>query len=313
MIHPPRHIVSGGAMTTTLTTPASLLTEFLEDCDNLFVLTGAGCSTDSGIPDYRDAEGSWKVSKPIQYGDFVRSVAVRRRYWARSFVGWRRIEQAQPNDVHRALVRLEEAGKTSVLVTQNVDVLHQRAGSREVIDLHGRLDRVECLGCGTSFERQQFQEELERLNPGWFGEVEEARAAVRKMAPPGAEEVVGVETVRPDGDVDLGAVEYSAFQVPPCLRCGGVLKPAVVFFGEAVPKPRVARALTALGRSDGLLVVGSSLMVWSGYRFARKAHELGIPIVILNLGKTRADDEATLKIPAHCGETLTAAVGRLGI
>jgi NAD-dependent SIR2 family protein deacetylase len=300
-------------MTTTLTTPASLLTEFLEDHDRLFVLTGAGCSTDSGIPDYRDAEGSWKVSKPIQYGEFVGSEAVRQRYWARSFVGWRRIERAEPNEVHRSLARLEDAGKVEVLVTQNVDVLHQRAGSREVIDLHGRLDTVECLECGTSFQRQQFQDELERLNPGWFDEVEEARAAVREIRPPGAEEVVGVEKVRPDGDVELGAVEYSAFQVPPCPRCGGVLKPAVVFFGEAVPKPRVARAFEALERSDGLLVVGSSLMVWSGYRFARKAHELGIPLVILNLGKTRADDEATLKIPAQCGETLTAAVGRLGI
>lgn len=281
---------------------ADRLLEFLDAHRRLMVLTGAGVSTDSGIPDYRDAAGSWKVRRPIQFREFVGSDAVRQRYWARSFVGWRRIEQARPNATHGAIARLEAAGRVDLLVTQNVDSLHQRSGSRAVVDLHGRLDAVECLGCRVRFGRTAFQEELERLNPGWFGAVGA-----------GPEEAVGVVAERPDGDVELGDVDYSAFRVPTCPHCAGVLKPAVVFFGEQVPRERVARAMGCLETSDGLLVVGSSLMVWSGYRFVRRAAELGRPVAIVNLGKTRGDGEATLKIESPCGELLPRVVERLGV
>ncbi len=258
----------------------------------LFVLTGAGCSTESGIPDYRDADGEWKHRQPMQYREFVGSAAARRRYWARSLVGWRRIAGAEPNPAHYALGKLEAAGKVRCLVTQNVDRLHRKAGSRRLIDLHGRLDRVECLGCRTSFRRDAFQRELERLNPGW-GDAE--------------------ATIAPDGDARLGAVDTVSFKVPDCPRCGGTLKPAVVFFGEKVPRRRVERAFAALEEADAVLVAGSSLMVYSGYRFARAAAERGLPLALVILGRTRAEDEATLKLIGRCGELLPRAVARLGI
>ncbi len=250
-----------------------------------FVLTGAGCSTESGIPDYRDADGEWKHRRPMQYREFVGSAAARQRYWARSFVGWQRIATAKPNAAHRALADLEAGGRTTCLVTQNVDRLHHKAGSRRLIDLHGRLDRVECLKCHTKFRRDLFQRELERLNPGRTP----ATASV----------------ITPDGDAELSAADIEGFHVPPCPRCGGVLKPEVVFFGEQVPKRRVERAFQALEESDAMLVAGSSLMVFSGYRFARAAKEHGIPLVLVNLGRTRADDEATFKVEGRCGEVLS--------
>ena len=255
------------------------------------MLTGAGCSTESGIPDYRDADGEWKHRRPMQYREFITRPAARRRYWARSLVGWRRIAAAEPNPAHRALARLEEAGRVRCLVTQNVDRLHGKAGSRRLIDLHGRLDRVECLGCRTSFRRDLFQRELERLNPGW------TRTAAE---------------ITPDGDADLGAVDTDAFRVPGCPRCGGTLKPAVVFFGEQVPRRRVDRAFAALEEADAVLVAGSSLMVFSGYRFARAAAERGIPLALVNLGRTRADGEATLKVEGRCGEVLPRLAELLG-
>ena len=260
----------------------------------LLVLTGAGCSTESGIPDYRDAAGEWKHRRPMQYREFVTSPAARRRYWARSFVGWRRIAAAEPNPAHRALARLEEAGRVHCLVTQNVDRLHHQAGSRQLIDLHGRLDRVECLQCRTSFRRDDFQRELERRNPAT---ADRATAAPAEIAP--------------DGDADLGEVDTDGFRVPGCPRCGGVLKPAVVFFGEQVPRRRVGRAFAALREADAMLVAGSSLMVFSGYRFARAAAERGLPLALVNLGRTRADGEATLKVEGKCGEVLPRLVDRL--
>ncbi len=268
------------------------LVDLLASSRELFVLTGAGCSTESGIPDYRDADGEWKHRQPMQYRQFVGSAAARRRYWARSLVGWRRIAEAEPNAAHHALRRLEAAGKVRCLVTQNVDRLHRKAGSRRLIDLHGRLDRVECLGCRTSFRRADFQLQLERENPGWGA----ADAAIA-----------------PDGDARLGDVDTAAFAVPDCPRCGGILKPAVVFFGEQVPRRRVARAFAALEQADAVLVAGSSLMVFSGYRFARAAAERGLPLALVNLGRTRADGEATLKLVGRCGELLPQAVARLGI
>ncbi len=272
-------------------TDAERLAGFVAAARRLLVVTGAGCSTESGIPDYRDAEGGWKHSPPMPYRDFAGDRAARRRYWARSRRGWARIDGAVPNGAHLALARLEAAGHLHHLVTQNVDGLHRKAGSRRVIDLHGRLDRVECLGCRTGFPRSRFQEELERLNPG-----------------PGP----SVTRFRPDGDAVVTAEAVAAFRLPVCPRCGGDLKPGVVFFGEPIPRQRTAAALARLAEADAVLVVGSSLMVGSGYRFARAAARRGLPLALLNLGRTRADAEATLKVAARCGETLPAVAELLG-
>lgn len=261
------------------------LAEFARRHCRLLVLTGAGCSTGSGIPDYRAADGSWKRQPPVQYQDFVRSAGVHRRYWARSLLGWPRIRDARPNATHQALATLERQGRLHWLLTQNVDGLHQRAGSERVIDLHGRLDTVVCLDCGRSVGRDVVQEELERTNPLW------AELAV---------------TVAPDGDADPGDVDYDDFRPPVCAGCGGMLKPDVVFFGEQVPKRTVADAFDRLEEADALLVVGSSLMVWSGYRFVRAARAAGKPVAAVNLGRTRADAELDLKVEVACDRALTA-------
>jgi NAD-dependent SIR2 family protein deacetylase len=250
----------------------------------LVVVTGAGCSTESGIPDYRDENGAWKHKRPVQYQDFIGSDGTRRRYWARSLIGWRRMESARPNAAHHALAALESAGRIHGLITQNVDGLHHKAGSRNVIDLHGRLDRVECLGCHAAISRGRFQLELDRLNPDWRGLKVEAA---------------------PDGDALIENADFDSFAVPACPDCGGVLKPGVVFFGEAVPRERAARACAWLEEADALLVVGSSLMVWSGYRFARRAAERGIPIAAINRGRTRADDKIALRVNESCATVLT--------
>lgn len=270
-----------------LETAAASLAAFVAAHPRLLVLTGAGCSTDSGIPDYRDADGAWKHSRPVMYQDFVGREATRRRYWARSLVGWERIAAAEPNGAHRALARLEGAGIVHHLVTQNVDGLHHRAGSRRVIDLHGRLDVVHCLGCGTSTSRAAFQAEIAARNPDFVGRL-------------------GSATTRPDGDVDPGAIDYDAFDVPACSECGGVLKPGVVFFGEGVPPARVEAAFARLAEADALLVVGSSLMVYSGYRFVQAAGRAGQPLAVVNLGRTRADADVTLKIALPCTAVLDA-------
>lgn len=255
--------------------------------DALVVLSGAGVSTASGIPDYRDRNGEWKQSQPIQYGDFVRAESARKRYWSRSYIGWQRFSQAAPNAAHAALARLEADGRIDTVITQNVDELHARAGSRRVIDLHGRLSKVRCLGCDAVLERAAFQQALRAANPGWDARVRAFRA---------------------DGDAELEENGQRAFSVPDCESCGGTLKPDVVMFGESVPRARVQDAMDAVDRADALLVTGSSLMVFSGFRFARRAHETGTPIVIVNQGRTRADDLATLKIDADCAELLPAAV-----
>lgn len=270
--------------------PMAALADLIRRSRRLVVLTGAGCSTESGIPDYRDENGDWKHKRPVQLQDFVASAAMRRRYWARSLVGWERIANAQPNAAHRALAALEGAGRILGLITQNVDGLHHKAGSRKIIDLHGRLDCVECLDCRSAITRADFQAELDRLNPGW-----------RSLG----------AGIAPDGDALLENVDFDAFEVPACGECGGILKPGVVFFGEAIPRRRAAAALDWLEEADALLVVGSSLMVWSGYRFARRAAERGIPIAAINLGRTRADDKITLRIAGRCGETLTALMAQL--
>jgi NAD-dependent SIR2 family protein deacetylase len=257
--------------------PNSDLQTFVENHQRLFVLTGAGCSTNSGIPDYRDADGAWKRTQPVRFQAFVADDATRRRYWARSMIGWRRFGQARPNDAHHALARLEAVGRSQILLTQNVDRLHQAAGSRVVIDLHGRLDLVRCMACSAARRRADF-------NAAWVD--------------------LDAATL-PDGDADLDHMDFSSFVVPPCAACGGVMKPDVVFFGESVPKDQVSDAMAALERADAMLVVGSSLMVYSGFRFAQAAAKRGIPIAAVNLGRTRADDLLTLKIEDRCEAALS--------
>lgn len=266
------------------------LLAFLRRQQRLLVLTGAGISTDSGIPDYRDANGAWKRQQPVQYQDFLNSPYARQRYWARGMVGWQHFQSARPNTTHQALVHLEQLGHIHQLITQNVDGLHQQAGQRRVIDLHGRLDSVICLDCKQRFPRETVQRALETLNPD-FHPAHPAAAA-------------------PDGDAQLEQ-DFSDFQVPSCWQCGGLLKPWVVFFGETIPKPRSELSLRRLEEADGLLVVGSSLTVFSGYRFVREARRQNKPVAILNLGKTRADDEVSLKVTAPCGEVLPALVEAL--
>jgi len=272
----PEHGVDTGAA-------VERLLDFLDGRRRPFVLTGAGCSTGSGIPDYRDRDGGWKRSPPIQWQAFRQGEQTRQRYWARSFVGWPRVAAASPNAAHHALVELERVFPGLPLVTQNVDGLHQRAGSDDVVDLHGRLDRVICLDCGGAEHRERFQRRLSRLNPAW-----------------GTDD----GPIAPDGDVDLGEADYGRFQIPGCTACGGLVKPDVVFFGENVPKPRLHQAFGRMEQADAVVVVGSSLMVWSGYRFVRRARELGLPVAVLNEGRTRADDEIDLKIHACCTQVL---------
>ncbi len=262
----------------------STLRDFVHRHARLFVLTGAGCSTDSGIPDYRDAEGGWKRAQPVMFQAFMADLHVRRRYWARSLVGWRHFRRAEPNDTHRALAKLEANGQVELLVTQNVDRLHQAAGSEGVIDLHGRLDQVRCMTCGMRTPREELQDELLRRNPAWVDF--HAREA-------------------PDGDADLERVDFSTFDIPPCEYCGGTLKPDVVFFGESVPRDRVDSAMRAVQDADAMLVVGSSLMVYSGYRFAQAAAEAGKPIAAVNLGRTRADNLLALKVTEPCSTALS--------
>lgn len=264
---------------------SSALESFIEGHPRLFVLTGAGVSTDSGIPDYRDADGGWKRAQPVTLQAFMRDSATRRRYWARSLIGWQRFGHAKPNATHRALAHLEQQDRIELLVTQNVDRLHQAAGSKNVLDLHGRIDLVRCLDCWRLQPRSELQDELITLNPDWTQL--DARIA-------------------PDGDADLEGLDFSTFQVPPCSYCAGMLKPDVVFFGESVPKERVERAMHHLHQADAMLVVGSSLMVYSGFRFAQAAAAAGKPIAAVNLGRTRADHLLTLKVTQPCAKALSA-------
>ncbi|MFX1674304.1 NAD-dependent protein deacetylase [Paraburkholderia sp. A2WS-5] len=263
---------------------------FAERHPRLFVLTGAGISTDSGIPGYRDENGTWKRSPPITLQEFLGSENARRRYWARSMIGWPTVGLAQPNGAHRALAQLGAAQRIAALVTQNVDGLHQRAGSSDVIELHGSIGHVHCLDCGARYTRASLQPRLEAGNP----------ALADAYAEPAA-----------DGDAHLDFDGEQAFDIPACEACGGVLKPSVVFFGENVPRERVAAASAALDEADAVLVVGSSLMVYSGYRFCAWAQQRGKPVAAINLGKTRADPLLALKVAAPCAATLEALAARL--
>jgi NAD-dependent SIR2 family protein deacetylase len=268
------------------------LHDFVQRHPRLFVLSGAGISTDSGIPGYRDENGEWKRSPPITLQEFLGSLASRQRYWARSMIGWPVVAQARPNDAHRALARLEAAGHVPTLVTQNVDGLHQRAGSSDVIELHGSIGAVTCLDCGTRHARSTIQQTLEADNPALLDVVAEPAA---------------------DGDAHLEWHDLGGFRIPACPNCGGQLKPSVVFFGENVPRATVDDATRALEAADAMLVVGSSLMVYSGYRFCVWAQKMGKPIAAINLGRTRADPLLALKVAAPCAETLTALAARLAL
>ncbi|MDA8590310.1 NAD-dependent protein deacetylase [Luminiphilus sp.] len=266
------------------------LSTWLRRIERWTVLTGAGISADSGIPTYRDQHGKWLRVDPIQHKEFIESDQKRKRYWARSMVGWPGVEKALPNVHHTALATLERIGKISTLITQNVDRLHQKAGSQRVIDLHGRLDRVVCLSCGQHEARAALQARLLATNPF----------------------VVNYSQIaRPDGDADVPDHFVAQTQEPVCTSCGGVLMPDVVFFGGTVPKPRVDACVNALNNSTGLLVVGSSLQVYSGFRFCRMAEKLRMPIIIVNEGDTRADDIATLKVSDAGLSRLVSAVDQI--
>ncbi|WP_372434906.1 Sir2 family NAD-dependent protein deacetylase [Myceligenerans salitolerans] len=254
-------------------------------------LTGAGISTDSGIPDYR-GPGS-PPRNPMTYQQFVGDEAFRRHYWARNHVGWRHMRRTRPNAGHRALVRLEERGLLSGTITQNVDLLHQEAGSRAVIDLHGRYDRVVCLSCSQVVSRSRLAERLDALNPGFAESI-------------GA---VGDIEIAPDADAVISATSH--FRPAPCDSCGGVLKPEIVYFGENVPRARVEAAYAMVDGADALLVAGSSLTVMSGLRFVKRAARDGKPVVIVNRGVTRGDAHATVKVDGGTSSVLPALVTRL--
>jgi NAD-dependent SIR2 family protein deacetylase len=255
------------------------------------VLAGAGCSTESGIPDYRGPEGSLRTRTPIQYQEFVRSEAARVRYWTRSTVGWPRMAAARPNAAHFALAHLEAGGLVRGVITQNVDGLHQTAGSRRVVELHGSLASVRCLECGHLVRRDALQDRLRVLNVEWE---ERLKARTRRG---------GVEAA-PDGDAELPNSALGSFRVPGCEVCGGIVKPDVVFFGENVPLATVEQAWRLFEEANVLLVVGSSLTVYSGRRFIYRAQAQGVPIGIINLGPTRADEVAQVKVEGQLGRVL---------
>jgi NAD-dependent SIR2 family protein deacetylase len=270
------------------------LLNFIQQHPRLLVITGAGCSQPSGIPTYRDEEGAWQRSTPIQHKEFMEKESVRKRYWARSYSGWPSIRGATPNNAHHSLKSLEALGYIQQLVTQNVDGLHQAAGHKNVVDLHGRLSEVVCTQCGTLSARERLQRRFTDLNSNLSADY---------------------ETLQPDGDASLDHnVETeitSSLIIPACETCNGMLKPNVVFFGGTVPRETVESIYSAMEDIDGLLVVGSSMMVFSGYRFCKRASSLEIPIASINNGKTRADDLLSLKVSDDCVSVLTQTVSAL--
>jgi NAD-dependent SIR2 family protein deacetylase len=270
---------------------AERLADFLERYPRALVLTGAGLSTASGIPDYRDRDGVRRGRLPIQGPEFRRDPAIQRRYWARSMVGWPVLSGARPNGGHRALAALEEDQHLGSILTQNVDGLHTQAGSRNVLELHGNIHHVVCLGCGAQCTRAALQVQLETANP-----------ALRDV----------LARPLPDGDAEIDPDAVMGFTAPSCPHCSGVLMPDVVFFGDNVPPARTADALARMEAADALLVVGSSLMVYSGFRFCRLAQAAGKPIAALNLGRTRADDMLTLKLEGSSEQVLPIVAQLLG-
>ncbi|MBK3641575.1 NAD-dependent protein deacetylase [Streptomyces sp. MBT33] len=258
----------------------------------VLVLSGAGISTESGIPDYRGEGGSLSRHTPMLYQDFTGSAQARRRYWARSHLGWRAFGRARPNAGHRAVAAFGRHGLLSGTITQNVDGLHQAAGSDGVVELHGSLDRVVCLGCGALSRRRELARRLEEANPDF--------------APVAA-------GINPDGDADLGDDQVGDFRVVPCADCGGILKPDVVFFGEAVSPRRVEHCRELVHAAESVLVLGSSLTVMSGLRFVRQAAQSGKRVLIINRDATRGDRHAAARVDLPLGAALTTVADRLGI
>ncbi|MEU2682108.1 NAD-dependent protein deacetylase [Streptomyces sp. NPDC007107] len=258
----------------------------------VLVLSGAGISTESGIPDYRGEGGSLSRHTPMTYQDFTGGAQARRRYWARSHLGWRTFGRARPNAGHRAVAAFGRHGRLSGLITQNVDSLHRTAGSEDVVELHGSLDRVVCLSCGDFSPRRELARRLEEANAGF--------------SPVAA-------GINPDGDADLTDEQVGDFHVVPCTVCGGILKPDVVFFGESVPPQRVEHCRALVREASSLLVLGSSLTVMSGLRFVRQAAEAGKPVLIVNQDPTRGDRHAVTRVALPLGAALTAVAGRLGV
>ena len=266
------------------------LYKFLVQNAPVMLITGAGCSTDSGIPDYRDKTGGWKRPRPIHLSDFLSSKRAKQNYWSRSMTGWPYFEAAKPNNVHAIITQLEKQGLISVIVTQNVDDLHQQAGSKDVIPLHGSLSTVTCNECNKTYCRSSLQDRLCRENP----------------------EFVGLEVdPGPDGDSDLVGPNISSFEIPFCESCGGTLQPDVVFYGGAVPKARVQLVHHGLDRSKAVLIIGSSVMVFSSYRICRTAHEQGKPLAALNQGVTRADHLLEFRVQKNAAQVLSAIHERI--
>ncbi len=267
------------------------LARWIKEHKRLLVLTGAGCSTASGIPAYRDNSGSWQRRDPIMYQDFLHSAKIRRRYWARSFLGWPLMQQAKPNNSHIVLATLEQQGRVAQLITQNVDNLHRSAGHANYINLHGALSDVTCLQCQQHLSRDRLQELLSDINTQWQAEV------------------LGIN---PDGDVELDKQAYPGFNVADCPNCSGTLKPRVVFFGESVPPARMQRVNQAINACDAVLAVGTSLVVWSGYRIVRDAANAGLPVAAINNGRTRADNFLQFKLDGDCGDRLMSVLEVIG-
>lgn len=263
------------------------LKTFIHQQPRLLIITGAGCSKASGIPTYRNADGDWQAATPIQHQAFTQRMSERRRYWLRSFFGWQVMSRAQPNSTHHAIAELETRGYCQHLVTQNVDGLHQQAGHTSMSELHGGIARVICLGCGEVSKRADMQARLQQAIP------KALQAKVSKK-----HQLLADGDYSVDDDLDLN------YAIPACLTCDGTLKPDVVFYGGSVAKPLVESIYQQLNQSDSILVVGSSLQVFSSYRFCRRAAELSKPICILNDGTTRADELASLKINEDCGSVL---------
>ncbi len=266
------------------------LTELLAG-KRIAILTGAGCSTESGIPDYRGEGTLARARNPIQHREFMQQEATRKRYWARSTIGWPRMSRAEPNAAHRAIAELEALGRTTGVITQNVDRLHHKAGSRNVLELHGALADVRCTACGERESREALQHRILELNPTFADADSIARF---RMAP--------------DGDAELEDATIDDFHIPPCAVCRGVLKPDVVFFGGSVPRERVDAAFAILDAADVLLVVGSSLAVFSGFRFVLRARDRGMPIAIINRGPSRGDEHARVRVDANAGDVLPQCV-----
>lgn len=275
----------------------------LVSAGGVVVLSGAGMSTDSGIPDYRGPDGTRRV-EPMTYGTFMGSSEARRRYWARSYIGWQRFNEARPNRSHHHVAALQQAGYVDSVITQNVDGLHQAAGTRGVVDLHGSLARAVCLTCGETTTRDGLHERMTEANPGFMERFAAAAASVGSQ---------WGEQVRPDGDIVLADELVETFFAPRCLVCReDTVKPDVVFFGESVPKPLVERCFDLVDSAGSVLVLGSSLSVMSGYRFVRRAATRGIPVAIVTRSATRGDADATLRIHAPLAETLDALGESLG-